>query len=197
MKRYLTVLLMGVAAMIGATNGEAKAAEIKKAYFAGGCFWCMESEFQGEKGVSAVTSGFIGGPEAKSYEEVSSGTTGQVEAVEVVYDPLLVGYERLLKIYWGNIDPLDAGGQMHDRGSQYRTVIFYQDEAERILAEGSKQSVAAKLGKPVVTAIEPMPFFHAAADYHQDYYLKNPDRYQGYVSGSGRKEKLKKIWGEK
>lgn len=166
-----------------------------KAIFAGGCFWCMESEFQEQAGISSVVSGYTGG-DAKdaNYEAVSSHKTRHVEAVEVTYDPQKTSYEKLLDIYWGNIDPLDAGGQMFDRGAQYATVIYYGNEEEKKLAEASKEAVAKKLGKPIATRIEPAGPFYPAEEYHQDYYKTNSAHYEGYVRGSGRKEKLKKIW---
>lgn len=187
--RALLAFLAGVFLM-----SPAYAAEIKKSYFAGGCFWCMESEFHSKPGVVKVVSGFVGDQADKSYEEVSRGDTGYVEAVEVHYDPTKVSYSQLLDIFWRNIDPTDAGGQFYDRGTQYMTKIYVQDEAERVLAEGSKKKAEAQLGKPVATQIEPMKFFHAAEAYHQNYAEKNPQAYARYATGSGRKEKIKKIW---
>lgn len=167
-----------------------------KAIFAGGCFWCMESEFEHTDGVIAVTSGYTGG-DAKdaNYEAVSSHRTQHVEAVEVTYDPAKIDYAKLLNVYWGNIDPTDSGGQWYDRGSQYATVIFYGNDEEKKLAEASKAEVAKKLGTPIATRIEPAKPFYPAESYHQDYYKTNAQQYQGYVAGSGRKEKLKKLWG--
>lgn len=178
------------------TSSHASAGEAK-AVFAGGCFWCMESEFEHIDGVSAVISGYTGG-DAKdaNYEAVSAHKTKHVEAVEVIYDPAKVTYQRLLDVFWGNIDPTDEGGQWYDRGDQYKTVIFYGSDEERKLAEASKEAVGKKLGKPIMTRIEPAKPFYAAEDHHQDYYKTNPERYNAYSQGSGRKEKLKKLWGE-
>lgn len=167
-----------------------------KAIFAGGCFWCMESEFEEHPGIVSAVSGYTGGEAADAnYEAVSAHKTKHVEAVEITYDPAKTSYKQLLEIYWGNIDPTDAGGQMYDRGAQYATVIFYGNDEERNLAEASKEEVGKKLGKPIVTRIEPKQPFYPAEDYHQNYYRTNAAHYQGYVQGSGRKEKLKKIWG--
>ena len=168
-----------------------------KAVFAGGCFWCMESEFEQVEGIVSAVSGYIGG-EAKDahYEAVSAHKTTHVEAVEITYDPAKVDYAKLLDIYWGNIDPTDAGGQMHDRGPQYATVIYYANDSEKKLAEDSKIAVGKKLGKPIATRIEPLTPFYPAEDHHQNYYKTNAAHYQGYVQGSGRKEKLKKIWSD-
>lgn len=180
--------------MVSATTAHADTA---KAMFAGGCFWCMESEFETIDGVSSVVSGYTGGaPEDASYDKVSAHKTAHVEAVEVTYDTSKVNYATLLDIYWGNIDPTDAGGQFYDRGEQYATVIYYQNEEEKQAAEQSKEAVAKKLGKPIATRIEPAGVFYPAEEYHQNYYKTNPEHYQGYVKGSGRKEKLKRIWGE-
>lgn len=193
MRHYLSKL---GALLLMTLSSNAHAAEAK-AIFAGGCFWCMESEFQETPGVSAVISGYTGG-EAKdaNYEAVSAHKTKHVEAVEVHYDPAKLSYDKLLDIYWGNIDPTDAGGQMYDRGAQYATVIYYGNEEEKKLAEASKEAVAKKLGKPIATRIEPAKPFYPAEDYHQDYYKTNNARYQGYVQGSGRKEKLKQLWND-
>lgn len=177
-------------------SSNAHAAEAK-AVFAGGCFWCMESEFEHIDGISSAVSGYIGG-DAKdaNYEAVSAHKTKHVEAVEITYDPAKVSYEKLLDVYWGNIDPTDAGGQWYDRGAQYATVIYYGNDTEKKLAEESKIAVGKKLGKPIVTRIEKLTPFYPAEDYHQNYYKTNAAHYQGYVQGSGRKEKLKKLWGQ-
>lgn len=192
MKNFLNKLgvLLAMTLPTAAHAGEAKAV------FAGGCFWCMESEFEHTDGVIAVTSGYIGG-DAKdaNYEAVSSHKTQHVEAVEVTYDPTKIDYAKLLKVYWGNIDPTDAGGQWYDRGAQYSTVIYYGNDEEKKLAEASKEEVAKKLGKTIATRIEPVTPFYPAEDYHQNYYKTNTAHYEAYAKGSGRKEKLKKLWG--
>lgn len=173
------------------------AAQAKEAtaVFAGGCFWCMESEFQEQPGISSVVSGYTGGDEKTArYDLVSAKKTDHVEAVEVTYDPAKVSYQKLLDIYWGNIDPTDAGGQFYDRGAQYATVIYYGSEEERILAQTSKMHAEHKLGKVVATRIEPRQAFYPAEAEHQDFYQTNTGHYKRYVEGSGRKEKLKAIW---
>ena len=174
---------------------QSAAAQPAKAVFAGGCFWCMESEFQEKPGVLAVVSGYTGGDAATArYDLVSAKKTQHVEAVEVAYDAARISYSQLLEIYWGNIDPLDAGGQMYDRGPQYATVIFYGSDQEKQQADASKQAVEKKLGQVVATRIEPLKPFYAAENEHQDYYQTNPSHYNAYVTGSGRKAKLSSLW---
>lgn len=170
-------------------------AETKTAIFAGGCFWCMESEFQTKDGVVSVTSGYTGGSkEDARYDKVSAKKTSHVEAVEIAYDPAKVDYQALLAIFWSNIDPTDDGGQFYDRGPQYATVIYYGDDTEKQLAEASKASISQKLGKPVATRIAPRQPFYVAEAEHQDYFQTNPVHYNAYVKGSGRKEKIKAIY---
>jgi peptide methionine sulfoxide reductase msrA/msrB len=167
------------------------------AVFAGGCFWCTESDFEKVDGVVEVISGYTGGRATNpTYEQVSAGGTGHVEAVKVVYDPDKVTYAQLLHVFWRHVDPTDAGGQFVDRGSQYRSVIFYSTDQERNLAEASKLNLAAsgQFGKPIATEILPLGVFYPAEDYHQDYYKKNPIRYRYYRSGSGRDRFLEKAW---
>jgi methionine-S-sulfoxide reductase len=171
------------------------AAEGQRAYFAGGCFWCMESEFEGTLGVVSVTSGYMGGTADKpSYKTVSNGNSGHAEAVEVVYDPDQVSYTQLLDIFWSNIDPTDAGGQFADRGSQYRTEIFYTDDMQLKQAQDSKRLRENKLGQALATAISPATPFFPAEEHHQDYAKKNPVHYNAYKYGSGRVDRLKEIW---
>jgi peptide-methionine (S)-S-oxide reductase len=191
--RLLTGTVLSALALSAAHAAEPAPA---KATFAGGCFWCMEGPFDKVPGVISTTSGYTGG-QAKnpSYEQVSSGTTGHAESVQVVYDPAKVSYEKLLDVYWHNVDPLDGAGQFCDRGTQYRTAIFYRDEEQHRLAEKSKQDVEAKLGKRVLTQIVPASEFYAAEDYHQNYYLKNPVRYRFYRYNCGRDRRLKELWG--
>jgi len=172
---------------------------LQKATFAGGCFWCVESDFEKLPGVVKVISGYTGGnKENPSYEEVSSGTTGHVEAVQVYYDPSKLTYAELLDYFWRHIDPTDAGGQFVDRGSQYRSVIFYHDEEQRRLAEKSKEDLgkSGKFNKPIVTEIIKFTKFYEAEEYHQDYYRKNPLRYKFYRYNSGRDQFLGKVWGK-
>lgn len=166
------------------------------ATFAGGCFWCEESAFEGVKGVSSVISGYTGGTvKNPTYEEVSSGTTGHRESVQVVYNPNVVSYQQLLDVFWKNVDPFDNSGQFCDHGSQYRGAIFVHDAQQRALAEASKAAVEKRFGRRVVTDIFPASQFWQAEEYHQDYYKKNPVRYRIYRFNCGRDERLKDIWG--
>ena len=171
-------------------------ARVAKATFAGGCFWCMQPPFDGLDGVVSTTAGYTGGQKLNpTYEEVSSGGTGHAEAVEVIYDPTRIRYEQLLEVFWHNIDPTTPNGQFCDHGTQYRSAVFFHDEAQRRLAEESKIAVAAQLKAPVVTEITPASVFYPAEDYHQDYYKKNPVRYKIYRYGCGRDQRLNAIWG--
>jgi peptide methionine sulfoxide reductase msrA/msrB len=173
--------------------------KLKKATFAGGCFWCMQPPFRQLEGVIEVVSGYAGGTkEDPTYEEVSTGTTGHLESVQVTYDPNTISYETLLETFWKNIDPTDAGGQFADRGSQYRTAIFYHDEEQKRLAEISKDRLNAsgKFPRPVATEIRPYTTFYPAEEYHQDYDRKSPERYREYKVLSGRESYLKKTWGK-
>ncbi len=172
---------------------------LRKATFAGGCFWCSEADFEKLPGVVEVISGYTGGRVPNpSYEEVSAGRTGHVEAVQVLYDPQKVTYRDLLEVFWRHIDPTDAGGQFADRGSQYRTAVFYHDEEQKRLAEESKKALAAsgRFRRPIVTEILPAKEFYPAEDYHQDYYRKNPLHYGMYREGSGRNAFIRNLWGE-
>ncbi|HET9940246.1 MAG TPA: peptide-methionine (S)-S-oxide reductase MsrA [Candidatus Eisenbacteria bacterium] len=174
--------------------------EVKHATFAGGCFWCMETAYEGRPGVVAVISGFAGGKEANpTYDEVSAGRTGHMESVEVVYHPSEISYERLLEIYWHNIDPTQGDGQFCDRGAQYRSAIFVRDDNERKQAERSKSAIekAKTLHAPIVTRILPFTGFWPAEEYHQDYFRKNPDDYHRYREGCGRDRRLRDLWGAK
>ena len=168
------------------------------ATFAGGCFWCMEGPFDVMDGVISTTSGYIGGHTADpTYPEVSSGTTGHAEAVQIVYDPDKVSYEQLLTTFWHNIDPTVKNRQFCDAGSQYRSAIFYHDEHQKALAEESKRALEqAVFGKPLATEVVAAGRFYAAEDYHQDYYMKNPLRYKYYRFSCGRDQRLKQIWGD-
>lgn len=167
-----------------------------RAVFAGGCFWCMESEFDSQKGVLNVTSGYMGGSaESATYKQVSSGRTGHIEVVEVVFDPSLVGYETLLEIFWSNVDPFDAEGQFCDKGSQYAAGIFYEGEAQKAAAEASLAATEKKLGAKVATFLRPATAFYEAEDYHQEYYKKNAFAYKTYRIGCGRDRRLEKVWG--
>lgn len=168
------------------------------AIFAGGCFWCMEPPFEKIDGVYEVVSGYTGGDtENPSYDEVSIGTTGHIEAVTVEYDPTMVTYEELLQVFWRQIDPTDDGGQFVDRGEQYTSAIFYQNQEEKLLAEESLKELeeTGRFDEPIVTPIRPAETFYVAEEYHQDYYQKNSFRYEYYRSRSGRDEFLDKAWG--
>ncbi len=170
-----------------------------QATFAGGCFWCVDSDFEKVNGVVDVISGYTGGrTENPTYEEVSSGKTGHVEAVQVIYDPAKVSYEQLLDYFWRHVNPTDPGGQFVDRGEQYRSVIFYHDEEQKAAAEESKRKLesSGRFDKPVVTEIVAFSKFYPAEEYHQDYYKKNPIRYHYYRFNSGRDQFLAKIWGK-
>lgn len=170
-----------------------------KATFAGGCFWCMEHPFEKLDGVVGVVSGYTGGhKEDPTYEEVSSGRTGHMEAVEIRYDPSKITFTQLLDVFWKQIDPTDPGGQFVDRGGQYGTAVFYHSEEQRIAAEKSKQELArsGRFGKPIVTEIKAAERFYEAEGYHQDYYKKNPIRYKYYRYNSGRDPYLKSKWGD-
>lgn len=169
------------------------------ATFAGGCFWCSQADFSKLPGVIKVVSGYTGGhKDNPSYEEVSSGKTGHYEAIQVYYDEDKISYQELLDYYWRHIDPTDAGGQFYDRGSQYRTAIFYHNEEQRKLAEKSKDELekSGRFSKPIATRILRFTKFWEAEDYHQDYYKKNQLRYQLYRQGSGREDFLEKVWGK-
>jgi peptide-methionine (S)-S-oxide reductase len=179
-----------------ASVGGADAQDLAKATFAGGCFWCMEPPFDALDGVVSTTSGYTGGHTANpTYEQVSAGKTGHAEAVEIVYDPRKVTYARLLEVFWRNIDPLTANAQFCDTGSQYRAAIFVHDATQRRLAEASKDAVAQRLQKPIVTEITAASQFWPAEEYHQDYYKKNPIRYKFYRTSCGRDRRLEAIWG--
>jgi len=201
-----TVLILGAMLMMttGASSdsaeGNVSGENFEKATFAGGCFWCMEPPFDKLDGVISTTSGYTGGKEKNpSYEEVSSGRTGHIEAIEIVYDPSKVSYVQLLDVFWKNVDPTQENGQFVDIGPQYRTAIFYQNEEQKRWAEDSKKKLedSGTFGKRMVTEIRPAMEFYKAEDYHQDYYIKNPIRYKYYRWGSGRDQFLEKTWGKK
>ena len=171
----------------------------KTAVFAGGCFWCTESDFEKVEGVIEAVSGYTGGHTVNpTYKQVSKGKTGHAEAVKVIYDPNKVTYEKLLDVFWSHVDPTDADGQFVDRGSQYRSAIFYANDQQRRLAEISKENLAAsgRFDKPIVTSILLLGHFYLAEDYHQDYYKRNSIRYRWYRYGSGRDQFLEKAWAD-
>jgi len=171
-------------------------ATMEKATFAGGCFWCVESDFEKVDGVAAVVSGYAGGTgEDPSYRDYMN--TGRIEVVQVEYDPSETTYAELLDVFWRHIDPTDAGGQFVDRGPHYRSAIFYDNEAQKQEAEKSKEKLAAsgKFDKPIVTDILPLVKFYSAEEYHQDFYKKSPTRYHSYRASSGRDAFLNGVWG--
>ena len=192
---------LAVALLLFTTSGLVNAASAPsgataRATFAGGCFWCMEPPFDKLDGVSATISGYTGGTKKNpTYEEVSSGRTGHAEAVQITYDPQKITYEKLLEVFWRNVDPLTANAQFCDHGSQYRTAIFYYDENQKKLAEASKKEIAKRFKEPIVTEITAAAEFYPAEDYHQDYYVKNPLRYKYYRFSCGRDQRLEQLWG--
>jgi peptide-methionine (S)-S-oxide reductase len=168
------------------------------ATFAGGCFWCMQPPYDGLEGVIKTTAGFTGGTKADpTYEEVSSGMTGHAEAVEVVYDPTKVSYEKLLDVFWHNIDPLTQNAQFCDHGTQYRTAIFYHDDGQKRFAEAAKAKLEASgvLDGPIVTQIAKAGVFYPAEDYHQELYTKGSAQYMFYRNNCGRDARLRQLWG--
>jgi peptide-methionine (S)-S-oxide reductase len=208
MKRILATLVLAAAisqtasAQTAAPSAQTPArpatAATAKATFAGGCFWCMEPPYDKLDGVISTTSGYIGGTKVNpTYQEVSSGTTGHAEAVEIEYDPRKVSYDKLLEVFWKNIDPTQKDGQFCDHGTQYRSAIFVHNDEQKRLAEASKSALAKS--KPfkgdIVTEVAPATTFYRAEEYHQDYYMKNPVRYKFYRSGCGRDARLKEVWG--
>ena len=173
--------------------------DLDTATFAGGCFWCVEAPYDKLDGVVSAVSGYSGGTvKDPTYKEVSTGKTGHAESVQIIFDPTVISYWQLLEVFWKNIDPTDSGGSFHDRGSQYRTTIFYHNAQQKKLAEKSKQQLTA-LGvfdKPIVTEIEPYNKFYVAEDYHQDFCRLNPGQYNRYRNGSGRDAYFDSIWGD-
>jgi peptide-methionine (S)-S-oxide reductase len=190
MKKFLGLLLLTLCVTASAEPKTAVAT------FAGGCFWCMESDFEKLPGVIGAVSGYTGGHTVNpTYEDSSSGTTGHAEAVEVTYDTSKLSYDQVLDYYWHHIDPLTANAQFCDHGSQYRSAIFYHNDQEKRAALASKATLEKKLGKPFATEIVAAGPFYKAEDYHQDYYKKNPVRYNYYRYGCGRDARVKEVWG--
>jgi peptide-methionine (S)-S-oxide reductase len=196
------IALLSVAAALGASAATTVTVPPGHAVatFAGGCFWCMEPPYEKLPGVVEVISGYTGGSKANpTYEQVSGGSTGHAEAVQVIYDPKKVTYEQLLDVFWHNIDPTVKDRQFCDSGTQYRSAIFYMDNAQRQAAEASLAALqkSKPFKEPIVTQVAMAGAFYPAEDYHQDYYKKNPVRYQIYRSGCGRDARLKQLWGDK
>ena len=188
---------LAVMAGIGSVFADEKKT-VDTASFAGGCFWCMQAPFEQVPGVIKVWVGYTGGQKVNpTYEEVSSGATGHFESIEVIYDPAKVGYDKLLEVFWRNIDPTDPGGEFADRGQQYQTAIFYHNENQKKLAETSKDALqkSGKFNRPIATKIIKASVFYKAEEYHQDYFRKNFAHYELYRTGSGRDEFINKHWG--
>ena len=196
MRRWLVAACLLAAATAGAP---AQAQKTATATFAGGCFWCVEADFDKVPGVISTTSGYINGTvKNPTYRQVSSGGTGHAEAVEIVYDPGKVSYAKLLDVFWRNIDPLVKDKQFCDTGNQYRSAIFYRTEEEKKLAEESRKQVEAKFApRTVYTQVVAAGPFYKAEDYHQDYYKKNEARYNFYRWNCGRDQRLEQLWGKK
>lgn len=191
------VFILGAAGLAGAQGAQQSTAQRAVATFAGGCFWCIESDFDPIPGVLSTVSGYIGGHvKNPTYKEVSSGGTGHAEAVEITYDPTKVSYEQLLTHFWRNVDPTQKDGQFCDIGRQYRTAIFVHNDEQRKLAEASKKKAAADLGETIYTEIEKAGPFYKAEEYHQDFYKKSELRYKFYRWNCGRDQRLKQLWGK-
>ena len=189
--------LLAVVAVLSHFPLAASAQELQKAVFAGGCFWCVESDFDQIPGVVATVSGFTGGTTSDpSYPQVTAGGTGHYEAVEITYDSSTVSYEELLTAFWHSVDPTDGGGQFCDRGKSYETAVFVANELERSVAEASKAAAQEMIDNPIVTPILATGPFYAAEEYHQDYYTKNPIRYKFYRWNCGRNQRVEEVWGE-
>jgi len=195
----LSLLMMPPAVGPGMGGQQAGETRYEKATFAGGCFWCMEPPFDELPGVISTTSGYAGGHKKNpAYEEVSAGGTGHAEAVEILYDPAKIGYARLLDVFWKNIDPLTPNRQFCDVGPQYRSAIFYHDAEQKRLAEASKSTLekSGRFKGPIVTEIVAASPFYKAEEYHQDYYKKNPIRFNFYKFSCGRARRLEELWGK-
>ena len=199
MKSVKVLLLLLFISCAAIESEEVMNDKYEKAYFGGGCFWCMEPPFEDLEGVIEATSGYMGGSvENPTYEEVTTGETGHAEVVEILFDPEIITYEELLEVFWRNIDPTALNYQFADVGSQYRTEIFTVGDNQKILAEKSKEDLdsSGKFNKPIVTAITVAPKFYIAEEYHQDFYKKQSMRYKMYAQASGRKGVLEETWKE-
>ena len=205
MRRHIALSVLTVAfLLIGSWNLQSAnqaAADTTpiKAYFAGGCFWCMEEVFEKVDGVLSATSGYMGGTVSNpTYEEVSAGRTGHAESVEVVYDPAKVSYQKLLDAFWRNVDPVTPNAQFCDHGNQYRSAIFFRTDEEKRASDSSKQAIeqSRRFKEPIVTQIVMAPQFYPAEEYHQDFYKKNPIRYKLYKYNCGRAQRLDELWGK-
>lgn len=195
---WLVAMLLAAGPQVYAEQPTATSGTAAKAYFAGGCFWCMEEAFEKLDGVLDVVSGYMGGSvKNPSYEQVSAGQTGHAESVEVRYDPAKVTYTQLLEAFWRNVDPITPNAQFCDHGNQYRAAIFYQGEDERRAAEDSKRAIeqSKRFSTPIVTQLTAASEFYPAEEYHQDFYKKNPIRYKYYKFTCGRAQRLESLWG--
>ncbi|MEX2455077.1 MAG: peptide-methionine (S)-S-oxide reductase MsrA [Rhodospirillaceae bacterium] len=189
--------LVALLLLAGVHAGHAIAQTTGTAIFAGGCFWCVEADFDRVPGVVGTVSGYTGGTsDNPTYEQVTAGGTGHREAVLVKYDPARVSYEDLLTVFWHSVDPTDPGGQFCDRGMSYESAIFVTGNDQRQYAEPSREAAARTLGEPIATKIEDAKTFYPAEDYHQDYYRKNPLRYRLYRWNCGRDARVKEVWGD-
>ena len=196
---FLAGTAAGAQTLVPGSNGPGGDGKTAIATFAGGCFWCVEEAFDKVPGVIDVVSGFTGGKAANpSYEQVMTKSTGHAEAVQVTYDPAKVKYDQLVDWFWRNIDPVDASGQFCDKGSPYRSAIFYHDAEQKKVADDTKKKLetSGRFKQPIVTEIKPAGAFYLAEDYHQDYHKKNSNRYQFYKYGCGRAQRLEQIWGK-
>jgi peptide-methionine (S)-S-oxide reductase len=195
----LALMLAQAGSILGAPQDQtAGAPRVEKATFAGGCFWCMEEALDQLDGVITTTSGYTGGKKGNpTYEEVSAGGTGHAEVVQITYDAAKVDYEKILELFWRNIDPTTPNKQFCDVGNQYRSAIFYHNETQKRLAEDSKKMIerTKKLSQPIVTEIVPASEFYPAEEYHQNFYKKNPIRYKFYKYSCGRAQRLQELWG--
>lgn len=198
-RMLMAILMSSILISFNAHSAEATDVSIAEAIVAGGCFWCMEHPFDELPGVIKTTSGYTGGTvKNPTYEQVSSGSTGHFEALQILYNPTKISYEKLLEVFWHNIDPTDGNGQFCDKGNQYRSVIFYQGEQQKRIAEQSKATLEKNKPFPdtIMTLILPATEFFPAEEYHQDYYQKNPVRYNYYRFSCGRDNRLETLWGK-
>ncbi len=195
-KRICLYLVVVMTFPLASVAEQKPASGLSNAIFAGGCFWCMEPPYDKLEGVTATTSGYIGGrAENAHYKKISAGLTRHVEAIQVTYDPEKVTYQQLLDVFWENVDPFDSRGQFCDKGPQYLSYIYYASESERTLAEASLKKVAEGFDRNVATKIAASSAFYPAEGYHQNYYQRNPIRYRFYRSRCGRDDRLEELWG--
>jgi peptide-methionine (S)-S-oxide reductase len=197
--KILSIFVLTTIFLINQKPLMAEESKLEIATFAGGCFWCMEPPFNKTDGVISTVVGYTDGSKINpTYQEVSAGGTGHAESIQITFDPKKVSYEKLLEIFWRNIDPVAKDRQFCDRGKEYRSAIFYHDENQKVLAENAKNNLekSGKFKEPIVTEITASSTFYPAEDYHQEYYKKNPVRYKFYRYNCGRDKRLKELWGE-